>query len=104
MNKELELELNFFVNKELELEPKIFYEKGQIYCASVIIGNETVPGQNNICFYLKLRDLGGSNFRLLEHILTVSSSSSERSSTVYICLGVISSKYSASKLYFKYSF
>jgi hypothetical protein len=54
------------VNKELELELKwlnIFYEKGQFYCASVIIGNEAVPGQNKIFFYLKLWDIGGSNFR-----------------------------------------
>jgi hypothetical protein len=45
--------------------------------------NETISGQNKIFFYLKLRDLGRPNFRYLEHILTVPSSSSERSSTVY---------------------
>jgi hypothetical protein len=50
---------------------KFFYEKGQFYCASVIIGNETVPGQNKIFFYLKLRDLGGSNFRYLDVFLPI---------------------------------
>ena len=44
--------------------------------------NETVPGQNQIFFSLKLRVFGGSNFRKLEHILTVPLSSSQRSSTV----------------------
>ena len=48
--------------------------------------NETVPGQNQIFFSLKLRDLGGLNFRWLEHILTVPLSSSQRSSTVLIVI------------------
>jgi hypothetical protein len=39
--------------------------------------NETVPGQNKIFFSLKLRNLW------LKHILTVPSSSRQRSSTVY---------------------